>query len=98
MEERLSALSYCSPLFEGNALGAVGLTNVPNDWRRSDLMLLRKCRPVEIPAPPRSRLSGTWTEIVLNGTRVFAQVNGVIEPRAVASLNPVGPAVPSFPP
>lgn len=97
IEERHSALSYCSPLFERNALSAVGLTNVPNDWRRSDLMLLRKCRRVEIPAPPRTTHLRTWTEIVLGRVRVLTREGSVIERRAIASLDPVagGPVLPS---
>jgi hypothetical protein len=92
VEERRRALAYSSPLFERNALAAVGLANVPIDWRRSDLVLLRKHQRVEIPAPPRSTHLSAWIEIVLNGTRVFTRRGSEIAPRAIASLDPIVPA------
>lgn len=38
------ALPYETPLFERNALRAAGILNVPPDWRRGDLWVLRKVR------------------------------------------------------
>ncbi len=37
-------LPYETPLFERNALRAAGILNVPSDWRRGDLWILRKTR------------------------------------------------------
>jgi len=34
-------LSYVSPPFERNALSAVGIKNIPCEWRRSDLIIFR---------------------------------------------------------
>jgi hypothetical protein len=91
VEERRSALTYTSPLFERNALSAIGLSNVPSDWRRSDLVMLQKIERLDVPPPPRSKHLPAWTEIVLNGTRVFARRESLIEPGTVASLDPIVP-------
>jgi hypothetical protein len=91
VEERRSALTYSSPLFERNALSAIGLSNVPSDWRRSDLVMLQKIERLDVPSPPRSKHLPAWTEIVLNGTRVFARRESLIEPGTVASLDPIVP-------
>jgi predicted RNA methylase len=85
------ALSYSSPFFERNALKAVGLTNVPDDWRRGDLAILRKCRRVVVPRPPRWTHLRLWSEIVLNGTRIYARRDNPIARQNAGMLVPVLP-------
>jgi hypothetical protein len=91
VEERHSALTYSSPLFERNALSAIGLSNVPSDWRRSDLVVLQKRHTPDIPPPPRSTHLLAWIEVVLDGTRIFVRRDSPIERDVVASLDPVVP-------
>jgi hypothetical protein len=64
---------------------------VPSDWRRSDLVVLQKSERLDVLLPPHSKHLLAWTEIVLDGTRVFARRESLIEPGTVASLDPVVP-------
>jgi hypothetical protein len=63
-------LPYRSPLFECNALKAEGLTNVPLDWRRGDLLIFRKERVIisERPVAPARRKE--WVELRVGHSRI----------------------------
>jgi hypothetical protein len=51
------ALRYATPPFERAAFAAAGVFAVPDDWRRGDMLTLRKAHAgtVERPAPPSDR-------------------------------------------
>lgn len=48
---RKGFLTYKSPLFERNALRAVGITNIYPEWRRADLALFSKFANVNVKRP-----------------------------------------------
>jgi hypothetical protein len=57
----LGSLPYETPLFERNALRASGIFDVPRDWRRGDLWVVRKARRSSAPWPGDS-LGSHWVE------------------------------------
>lgn len=63
-------LPYRTPLFEWNALRAQGLYNVPLDWRRGDLLVLRKERHVLTPRPAIPSTVGSWSEHRIGVVRI----------------------------
>ncbi len=67
------ALPYRSPLFEVNALKAEGLSSVPLDWRRGDLIVLAVGRPSCIPRPSVPALAQDWLEFSFGVTRIKIQ-------------------------
>jgi hypothetical protein len=81
-------LPYRSPLFEVNALKAQGVTNFPLDWRRGDLILLRKQSPASFPRPSHSFPSENWEEVQVQFSRVK-----VCRDKSTSDglLGPVGP-------
>lgn len=63
-------LKYRSPLFEVNALRAQGVTNFPLDWRRGDLLVLKKMSAGVPPKPEVSMPRENWQEVRLGHVRV----------------------------
>lgn len=63
-------LPYRTPLFEWNALRAQGLYNVPLDWRRGDLLVLRKRLHVLTPRPAIPPAVGSWSEHRIGVVRI----------------------------
>jgi hypothetical protein len=53
-------LPYRSPLFEINALAVQGIHNLPWDWRRGDLLVLKKCFNMRLPRPIIPNLGHRW--------------------------------------
>jgi hypothetical protein len=68
-EMRLGDLAYVSPPFEANALAAAGWTDLPSDWRRGDLGILRKSGP-NGPRPAQEVRETRWDEHCLGWVRV----------------------------
>jgi hypothetical protein len=69
LEERC-VLHYCTPPFERNALAACGITNVPGNWRRANLLVYRREKLLDVPRPPLPVIGPTWEEASLNGVRI----------------------------
>jgi hypothetical protein len=72
-EIRQAELNYRTPHFEANALAAAGIRGIPSDWRRSDLVVLRKSsatsRPLTLRWPEKQ-----WREAVIGRMRLFIRV------------------------
>lgn len=69
------SLTYATPFFEANALAAHGI-HVPHDWRRGDLVLMRK-----VGAPRRSFSMASvrrdrWVEVEIDRMRLFVRREG----------------------
>jgi hypothetical protein len=62
VSQRRGCLPYRSPLFEVNALAAGGLTAVPLDWRRGDLIVFRKTAAIQVARPVIPELEAHWRE------------------------------------
>ncbi|GEM_PF-892542 len=64
------ALAYVCPPFEVTALRASGLfAATPRDWRRGDLIELRRSAGGSVPRPVLQR-DEAWQEVVLSGARI----------------------------
>jgi hypothetical protein len=71
IEKRIpNVLKYRSPLFEVNALRAQGVTNFPLDWRRGDLMVLKKSSDGVPPKPDVSIPNEKWEEVRVGHVRI----------------------------
>ena len=70
VETLAGALTYDMPFFESNALVAAGIKGVPPDWRRSDLVVLRKVSEHGVPVvlAPRNR---SWHDVEIGRMRLF---------------------------
>lgn len=77
-------LRYATPPFERAAFAAAGVRAVPGDWRRGDMLTLRKTddRAVERPAP--AGCEPEWT---------FVEINGI--PLATRELNAASESITS---
>lgn len=71
IEKRIpNLLPYRSPLFEVNALRAQGVTNFPLNWRRGDLIILKKVSDT-IPAKPEMPIpKEKWEEVRIGHVRI----------------------------
>lgn len=63
-------LEYESPPFERNALKAAGIALSSGNWRRADLCVLRLAVELNAPRPLPTRISESWYEEALFGTRM----------------------------
>jgi len=71
VEERTLAIAYDTPFFETNALAAAGVF-APRQWRRGDLVILRKSRGSARPASsPTSGRRRKWIEASVGRMRLF---------------------------
>src|SRR5205085_6500510 len=69
-----------SPPFERNALRAEGILNVPQEWRRADLVGLSKSASTQIPRPMLSSIEGDkWTEESLLSVRIRIREHSSLE-------------------
>lgn len=73
-----SALAYATPFFEANALAVQGI-RVPHDWRRGDLVLMRKtgvaARSFLVESVRRER----WVEVEIDRMRLFVRRGGSVD-------------------
>jgi hypothetical protein len=83
------ALGYLSPLFEWNALRAVGITDLPFCWRKGDLAVFVVTginqRPRRDPGPEEA-----WSEATIDDVRIRTRLNhgrGFADP-TLRSLTP----------
>jgi hypothetical protein len=78
------ALGYVSPPFERNALRTAGLTRLPEDWRRGDLLTFRAAGG-NVVARPIASTAPRWPEVTVGRVRirVRAEAGGgaVVDPR-----------------
>lgn len=84
------SLSYETPAFEHNALGADGIFAVPRVWRRAPCARFRRKAGPLGPRPP-APMSVPWAEYDIRGTRIRVKPSG---PRAFLdpALQPVSSA------
>jgi hypothetical protein len=66
-------LPYRSPLFEVNALKAQGISNVPLNWRKGDLIVLSKLGSASFAKPDCTFPSGHWEEAKVGHSRIKIQ-------------------------
>jgi hypothetical protein len=89
-------LRYESPQFEVNALQAVGLPEVPADWRIGDLLTFRLTRSGLAPRPRRPERH-TWIDVSLGSSSIrFRRLDGrpaQADPRLVGMID--GDVLPS---
>jgi len=71
-----SALSYLTPLFEHNSLRAEGFDSVAGDWRRGDLVVLRKTLQASPRRPALGSEQQSWREFVIDGASIWVQPDG----------------------
>lgn len=62
-------LPYTSPPFERNALAAAGISGLPPEWRRGDLIVLRKLNDVET-SKPVAYYDPPWDEVTIKKVRI----------------------------
>jgi hypothetical protein len=90
VEERQSALAYETPFFEANALAAAGFTRNPGDWRRSDLLVLRKTRHSDPTVFDRTT-PVQWRETTVRRMRLFIRSNVLGSARSGAAMRSLLP-------
>jgi hypothetical protein len=88
VEVRTGALAYETPFFEANALAAAGLTGISADWRRGDLLVLRKTGHFDTSVVARMTRKRRWHEIAIGRMRLFISRD---EPRSGPVLSPLLP-------
>jgi hypothetical protein len=69
------ALTYATPFFEANALAVQGV-RVPHDWRRGDLVLMRKVGSTHRPFSMESVRRERWVEVEIDRMRLFVRREG----------------------
>lgn len=62
-------LGYVTPPFERNALAAAGLVDLPDGWRRGNLVVLRRVRHTDRPRPCIHQAEH-WSEVLVDGVRI----------------------------
>lgn len=83
------ALTYATPFFEANALAVQGV-HVPHDWRRGDLVVMRKIGAVDRSFSMQSARRERWVEVEINRMRLFVRREGKgnVKPGELRSLIP----------
>jgi hypothetical protein len=89
LSEDAAQLSYETPFFETNALAAAGVTNVPPDWRRGDLLIFRKFGRREVTPRTSSVRKKRWKEVSIGSMRLFVSTDSVIDSTVEPALQPV---------
>ncbi|MGD9979500.1 MAG: hypothetical protein AB7H66_05745 [Hyphomonadaceae bacterium] len=81
------ALTYATPFFEANALDSQGV-RVPHDWRRGDLVLMRKIGATRRVFSMNSVRSERWVEVEIERMRLFVRRDGLAtgEPAQLRSI------------
>ena len=74
--EEAMALGYVSPPFERNALRVAGLSGLPTEWRRSDLVTFR-LKEVHRRSRPKPFVDVRWPEVSLGQVRVRVRRSAV---------------------
>jgi hypothetical protein len=69
------ALTYATPFFEANALDVQGV-RVPHDWRRGDLVLMRKTGVAGRSFSMESVRRDRWVEVEIDRMRLFVRRDG----------------------
>jgi hypothetical protein len=97
LSEDRARLSYDMPFFESNALAAAGVTNVPADWRRGDLVVFRKFGRREVTPNTTSVRKERWREVSIGRMRLFIGMDSPIDSTADPVLRPIvaGEVMPS---
>lgn len=88
------SISYRTPRFEQRALVAAGLPPLP-DWRRADLLMVRKCRALDIPL--QNEASSDWIDYRLGDHIICARRSSLARrPSHGPALEPVASATPGW--
>jgi hypothetical protein len=87
-EIRRNAVGYRSPPFERAALEAAGLGSLPGDWRRGDLLLLRRCGAGHVDEVSADLGERDWSAVPAEPTQVRVRQRAsdgvaVVDPRLV---------------
>lgn len=69
------ALTYSTPFFEANALAVQGV-RVPHDWRRGDLVVLRKIGTTQRSFSMESVRRERWIDVEIDRMRLFVRRDG----------------------
>jgi hypothetical protein len=69
-----SALPYRTPFFELNALHAEGINNVPQEWRKGDLLIFRNDNNQNTKKPEFNNVNG-WAEALVGNVRFKIRVD-----------------------
>jgi hypothetical protein len=77
VEEEHLALTYETPFFEANALAAAGLPGIPCEWRRGDLVVIRKMADCPRPSAINPQRKRTWQELTVGSMRLFVRQNAL---------------------
>lgn len=83
-EIRRNTVGYRSPPFERAALEAAGLGDLPGDWRRGDLLILRAERPADPVAVAKPLQASEWVPIPAGPTQIrvrAGRTGTVLDPR-----------------
>jgi hypothetical protein len=81
-----NVIRYRTPFFELNSLRALGIQNVPYNWRSADLVLFRHARTVTVPRP-KSLRQDEWLEEEIEGVRIRVRshsLSGFSDPRLIS--------------
>lgn len=90
VSEDPGVLGYLSPPFERNALETVGLTDLPEDWRRGDLLTFRATHEKETRRPMAPTLV-RWPEVSVGRVRIRVRSDkaddGEVDPRLISVVH-----------
>ena len=89
VEDARLALGYETPFFEANALSAAGLHGVPANWRRGDLIVIRKMAEGRRPQAPGSHRKQDWQELSIGRMRLFVRRSACPSSSLAKTLDPV---------
>src|SRR5262249_37925621 len=79
LETKTQAVTYETPPFERSAFRACGITNVPTDWRRGDLLLFRRIAAPAGSLAPSTNLPDEWADIEIKGSRLKVRAPLVLQ-------------------
>lgn len=83
-DTRQAELAYCSPPFERLALSAAGYADLPEDWRRGDLIVFRAGLARDAaPSPQPAADDAKWTALPAEPTRIKVRVPDSGRPAAM---------------
>ena len=63
-------IEYQSPFFERNALRAEGVSDYPDNWRRADLLVLRREKDIRVARPRPFSFERAWEEVSIGTMRL----------------------------
>jgi hypothetical protein len=70
LEMKTGAVRYETPPFERSAFRACGITNVPANWRRADLLLFQRTSRDAGSRPARAEAEPEWVDVEIHDIRL----------------------------